>query len=284
MTIRIFGHTYLEYLNQFDTNIDIDFYVDTYEYHPSPNKKIYIQHEPGNIWNCYYHLRDRSHWYDLIFCYDPSRLYKPNILGLQKPNVFIRSCGHTWIARAFYTSINITKKQFAISNFTGHKSGQIAYHFRHHLYQNQKAFEKFPITFYRSSAHIIIPEIGNNPCIPDMPRSSKYILFENYQYHIIIENSRETNFFSEKLIDCLITKTIPIYYGCDNIGEFFDTTGWIIITDEINFLQDLYNQLHKLNESYYMNHLEIIEKNYQSAIKYCNSETNMLSLLKQHLP
>lgn len=283
MTIRIFGSVILEYLNQFDTNTDIDFYIDTLEYYPGPNKKIYIQSEPGNIWNCYYHLRDHSHLYDLIFCYDPSRLYKPNILGLQKPNVYKRTAGHTWLAPEFYKSINITKKKFAISNLTGHKSGQIGYHFRNHLYQNQKAFEKFPITFYRSSAHIIIPEIGNNPCIPDKPSSSKYILFENYQYHIVIENTRELNCFSEKLIDCLITKTIPIYYGCENVGEYFDVSGWIIITDEINFLQDLYNQLHKLNESYYINHLEIIEKNYEIALKYSNAETNMLTLLKSHL-
>jgi len=274
MTIQIYGLN-LNYLQQFSANIDVDFYVDTKEYHPNNNKKIYIQSEPGNISGCYDYLKEHSHLYDLIFCYDPSRL--------QKINVYKRTAGHTWIESAFYESIDVSKKKFMISNITGMKTGCLGYYFRHLLYQNQKAFQQFPITFYRSSAHIIIPEITVNPLIPKEPLSSKYILFENYQYHIVIENTRELNCFSEKLIDCLITKTIPIYYGCDNIGEYFDTGGWIILTDEQNFLQDLYNQLHKLNESYYINHLDIIEKNYQVALKYSNAEKNMLTLLKSHL-
>ena len=274
MTITIYGLN-LEYLKKVDSSTDIDFYVDTKDYYPNTNKKIYIQSEPHDISKCYDYLINHSHLYDLIFCYDPSQL--------QKPNVFMRLAGHTWIESTFYESIDITKKQFAISNITGFKSGCVGYYLRHLLYSYQKAFEKFPITFFRSSAQTIIPEITINPLIPKEPLSSKYILFEKYQYHIVIENTRELNCFSEKLIDCLITKTIPIYYGCENIGEYFDTTGWIILTNPDNFLQDLYNQLHKLNESYYMNHLEVIEKNYQTAILFSNAETDMLTLLKKHI-
>jgi hypothetical protein len=275
MTIKVYG-LHFDYLYKLNISTDVDFYVDTKEYHQNTNKKIYIQHEPSDISRLTDYLKDNAHLYDLIFCYDP--------LSIQKPNVYKRTNGHVWIDSVFYNSIDISKKKFAISNLTGWKTGCLGYYLRHLLYQNQQAFQQFPITFYRSSAYIIIPEITINPLIPKEPFSSKSILFENYQYHIVIENSREKNFFSEKIIDCLITKTLPIYYGCDNIGEYFDTTGWIILADEQNFLQDLYNQLHKLNESYYMNHLEIIEKNYQKAIEYCNAETNMTKLLHSHLP
>lgn len=274
MTITIYGVN-LEYLKKVDSRIDIDFYVDTLEYYPNTNLKIFIQSEPDTISKIYAYLKDHSHLFDFIFCYDPSQL--------QKPNVYKRTAGNTWIEPVFYKSIDITQKQFMISNITGFKSGCLGYNLRHQLYSYQKVFEKFPITFYRSSAHIIIDEITINPCIPEKPLSSKYILFEKYQYHIVIENTRELNCFSEKLIDCLITKTIPIYYGCENIGEYFDTTGWIILTNPENFLQDLYIQLDKLKESYYMNHLETIEKNYQTAILFSNAETDMLNLLKKHI-
>ena len=274
MTIKIYGVN-LGYLLQLNLTKDIDFYIDTQEYYPNTNLKIFIQSEPDTISRIYAYLKDHSHLYDLIFCYDPSQL--------QKPNVYKRTAGNTFIDSIVYESIDITKKQYSISNLTGWKTGCLGYYLRHLLYQNQLAYKEFPITFYRSSAHIIIPEIGNNPLIPVEPLSSKFILFENYQFSIVIENTRELNCFSEKLIDCLITKTIPIYYGCKNIEDYFDTTGWIIVADEQNFLQDLYNQLHKLNETYYMNHLEIIKKNYQTAIHFTNAETNMLSLLKQHL-
>lgn len=274
MTIKIYGVSF-KYLYKLDVNIDIDIYIDTNEYHSNLNKKIYIQAEPQTIHNCYDYLRNHSHLFDLIFCYDPSQI--------QRPNVHKRTNGHTWIDHVLHESMDISKKKFAISNLTGWKIGCLGYYLRHLLFQNQQAFEQFPITFYRSSAHIIIPEISINPLIPKEPLSSKFILFETYQFSITIENSREKNFFSEKIIDCLITRTIPIYYGCENIHEYFDTTGWIILADEQNFLEDLYTQLHKLNDQYYMNHLHIIEKNYQTAIKYSNAETNMLSLLKEHL-
>ena len=84
-------------------------------------------------------------------------------------------------------------------------------------------------------------------------------------------------------MDCIITKTIPIYYGCENIGEYFDTTGWIILEDENNFLQELYNKLHTLNESYYITHYPTIIKNYEKAILLSNSDTNLINILKPHL-
>ena len=159
----------------------------------------------------------------------------------------------------------------------------MAYHLRHLLYQNQQAFQQFPITFYRSSAHIIIPEITNNPLIPKEPLSSKYILFEKHQFSIVIENTREKNYFSEKLMDCLITKTIPIYYGCQNIGDYFNTDGWILLNDEQNFLQELYTQLHTLNETYYMAHYPIIEENYETAVLLANEETNFENRIRPFL-
>jgi hypothetical protein len=49
-----------------------------------------------------------------------------------------------------------------------------------------------------------------------------------FRYSIVIENSREPNYFTEKLIDAMLCNTIPIYWGCPNIGEFFDTSGMIL--------------------------------------------------------
>ena len=88
-----------------------------------------------------------------------------------------------------------------------------------------------------------------------------------FQYSIIIENSREAGYFSEKLIDCLITKTIPIYYGCENISEYFNTDGWIILSSD-DIVQELYEKLALLNENYYNKYANIIEKNYKKALNH----------------
>lgn len=51
-----------------------------------------------------------------------------------------------------------------------------------------------------------------------------------YRYSLIIENAREPNYFTEKLIDAILCRTVPIYWGCPNIADFFDTRGMIICT------------------------------------------------------
>ena len=43
----------------------------------------------------------------------------------------------------------------------------------------------------------------------------------DYMYSVVIECTTDKNYFSEKIIDCFATMTIPIWYGCDNIGELF---------------------------------------------------------------
>lgn len=58
---------------------------------------------------------------------------------------------------------------------------------------------------------------------------NKFLALTDYRFSIGIENTRENNYISEKFYDCLLTDTIPIYYGCNNIDTFFDPGGVIHI-------------------------------------------------------
>ncbi|MEB8387616.1 glycosyltransferase family 10 [Rhodobacteraceae bacterium KMM 6894] len=58
-----------------------------------------------------------------------------------------------------------------------------------------------------------------------------------YRYSVVIENGRVPNYFTEKLLDAILCQTVPIYWGCPNIGEFMDTSG-MIICDSETALQD----------------------------------------------
>ena len=49
-----------------------------------------------------------------------------------------------------------------------------------------------------------------------------------YYYSVIIENSIEKSYFTEKLIDSILCETVPIYLGCHDIDNYLDTTGMII--------------------------------------------------------
>lgn len=48
-----------------------------------------------------------------------------------------------------------------------------------------------------------------------------YEPYENYQFHICIENFRTNAYVSEKVINPLMTNTVPIYLGCRNIDTYF---------------------------------------------------------------
>ncbi|MFD3190219.1 glycosyltransferase family 10 domain-containing protein [Sedimentitalea sp. HM32M-2] len=53
-----------------------------------------------------------------------------------------------------------------------------------------------------------------------------------FRYSIVIENVQQPNYFSEKLIDAILCETVPIYWGCPNIGEFIDTSAMILCDSE----------------------------------------------------
>ena len=92
--------------------------------------------------------------------------------------------------------------------------------------------------------------------------SSKLEALKDYRYSIAIENDISENYYTEKLTDCLLTGTIPIYCGCPNIGEFFDIEG--ILT--FNTVDELHTILDEINEQSYLEKLQSIAHNYKLAL------------------
>jgi hypothetical protein len=50
-----------------------------------------------------------------------------------------------------------------------------------------------------------------------------------YKYHIVLENSAVPDYWSEKLSDSFLGYSLPIYYGCPNIYEYFSNNSLIKI-------------------------------------------------------
>ncbi len=53
-----------------------------------------------------------------------------------------------------------------------------------------------------------------------------------YRYSIAIENTAADNYFTEKINDCFLAYTVPVYYGCKNIGKYFPERSFITIDIE----------------------------------------------------
>ena len=72
------------------------------------------------------------------------------------------------------------------------------------------------------------------------------------------------NYFTEKILDCFATYTIPIYYGCPNIGDFFNIDG-IIVFDTVD---DLINKVNHLTEEDYYSRKNAMKDNYDRENLY----------------
>lgn len=90
----------------------------------------------------------------------------------------------------------------------------------------------------------------------------------DYRFSIVIENSNTHNFFTEKLLDCLAVGTIPVYWGCPNLSEFFDLNG--IIT--FKSLEDLKNILPTLTPELYQEKIIAVKNNLELCKKYSVTE------------
>lgn len=59
--------------------------------------------------------------------------------------------------------------------------------------------------------------------------ADKWDVLSPYKYHIVIENSSQDYYWTEKLSDCFLCDTYPLYYGCTNIDEYFPKDSMTLI-------------------------------------------------------
>jgi len=101
--------------------------------------------------------------------------------------------------------------------------------------------------------------------------SVKYIkdktdALRDFRYSVTVENCSINNYFTEKLIDCFVTGTIPVYWGCANIGKYFNMGGIIMV----NNLKDLKKKIASFTDERYNSALPAIKDNYNRALEYTN--------------
>lgn len=77
------------------------------------------------------------------------------------------------------------------------------------------------------------------------PIEDKWTGLADYRYSLAVENYRGPNYFSEKITDALLAWSMPIYWGCTNLGDYLpeDSYLWLDIEDP-----DAPQQLRKIIE------------------------------------
>tara|TARA_R100000664_G_scaffold27197_1_gene37745 strand:+ start:14099 stop:15019 length:921 start_codon:yes stop_codon:yes gene_type:complete len=99
-------------------------------------------------------------------------------------------------------------------------------------------------------------------------REGKEEPLKDYYFSVTVMNSKANNYFTETLVDVFRYGTIPIFWGCDNIGEFFNEKGILKFNTGPELLQILKNATPELYEQ----KRQFIEENYELAKKYCSMD------------
>jgi glycosyl transferase family 10 (putative fucosyltransferase) len=121
--------------------------------------------------------------------------------------------------------------------------------------------------------HRIVRHLRQDGTDVDIMGRGGYKFFEDkadglatYRYSVIIENTREPGYFTEKLIDAFLLETVPIYWGAPDIGDFFNMEGIVECSDEATLLAAIQN----ISEDDYRARLPALFENRKTAIKYSN--------------
>ena len=97
-----------------------------------------------------------------------------------------------------------------------------------------------------------------------------------YMYSIVIENCQEVDYFTEKIVDCFMCGTIPIYWGANNIGVYFDSGG-VLSFQTIDELQSI---LKIISTQDYTLRSDAINNNWEIAQDICKVDEKIILLLK----
>lgn len=89
-----------------------------------------------------------------------------------------------------------------------------------------------------------------------------------FRYSIVIENVRERNYFSEKLVDAVLCDTVPIYWGCPNITDFVDTRGMMICTNA----DEMQSAIMTASEADYASRIASLRAIKPDLLVYCDLE------------
>lgn len=223
----------------FDEKVSIS--IDNLSYDKEADKKILFLAEPLAILPTVSEGAMRNaYMFDKIYTFCQSILDK-------YPQAEMFEWGSTWLD---FKDLKINKSN-NVSFVTSSKSQSVGHNLRLDIYDMLMMIDVSNGLQYYSHKSPPFHERRND-------------FFESSKFHICVENSRQKNYFTEKIIDAFASKTVPIYYGCPNIGDWFHMDGIITFND----LDELKVIIEKLDADCYDKRKKAIEHNYEIAKKF----------------
>jgi hypothetical protein len=220
---------------------------------------ILIIHEPNEFFGFHNIAIQHSHMFSAIMTW--SELILKNCSNAVWFDHGARNEDNNWVDKFK----NITTKEFEISFLSGAKKLSEGHKFRQEVYKLEDQI-KIPKKWFYVLDDFNWDDFNKggigrsvNPTTATFNNIPKRICYDTSMFNIAIENVKHNNWYTEKLGDALSSKTVPIYWGCPNIGEHFDKRG--IITFETK--EELVDIVNSLTPELYESMLPYIETNYQ---------------------
>ena len=82
----------------------------------------------------------------------------------------------------------------------------------------------------------------------------------DYMFSVGIQYAVYDTYFTEKLTDCFACGTIPIFYGCKGVTEYFNEDGIIFLDDDFD--------LSMLTKDLYYSKMDVIKDNFERSINF----------------
>jgi len=93
--------------------------------------------------------------------------------------------------------------------------------------------------------------VYSDPRVKEFDWSIFHVPYENYKFQIVAENILEKYWATEKLTNCIIKETLPIYYGSKHIADDFYGKGTIpMLSDDIDMNMEIIRSIYYDAEAY----------------------------------
>jgi hypothetical protein len=255
---KVLGTNFTLGNNFAEQEVQVSISVDEFDFTDNSPYRVFVQLEPPDIVPTEQKLIDNHTFYNLILTWNQRVLEGcPN----NSVKYLFGTC--RWATQPV-DACDVSQKKFSVSYLTSSKTMCKGHYFRHEIYNNlPSAVGDLNVTKHMS---------------PPVLECKRPLLYP-FQYSIVMENGKRTNWITEKLIDCLVSRTIPIYWGAPNVGEYFDTDG--ILT--FDTYSDLSIVLRSLTPEFYQSRLKAIEHNLHEAMKYTDVHARINEEIRRRL-
>ena len=215
--------------------------------HPGYKKIVALAESPAIAGRSYDYVKRNANQFDIILTCDKELLERyPQ--KCQRINITDSWICYGEMSRSYPKNKNISAIFSNKLDTTGHR-------LRHEIYNKYKNTTK--INF-----------LGR---ITGTALNKKFEGLQNYRYSLAVENCQKDFYFTEKVLDCFATRTMPIFWGGTEFLKSFNSKGFFTF-DTVDELDDI---LDKCTESYYNTNIDAVEENFQNL--------SSLTLQREHL-